>query len=414
MLNLHNQYFLTIMGAALRGKQAELPEALSGEDWNIIARLAQEHHVLPLVYEATYHIPALRDAAFAAMKQQVRRQIMLQTMKTYEFLDLNRHLRAQGIRPLVVKGLVCRNLYPQPDCRFSADEDVLIPAEQFTACHDAMMSFGLQPVEPEGDLAAAYEIPYRKTNSNLYIELHKSLFPPESEAYGDLNRFFAGVFDRAEEEAVQGEPVLTMAPTDHLFYLICHSLKHFLHSGFGIRQVCDIILFAEHYGTRIDWVQMLKNCREIRAEKFAAAVFQIGTRHLGFDAQAAGYPECWRKIAVNEEPMLEDLLDSGIYGGAELSRKHSSTITLTAAAAQKQGTKGGNGVLKSLFPKVDAMKKRYPYLQKYPYLLPLAWGSRMVQYGKEIRNTNHNNAADAIRIGNQRIALMKQYGILDD
>ena len=32
MLNLHDQYFLTIMGAALRGKQAELPEALSGED----------------------------------------------------------------------------------------------------------------------------------------------------------------------------------------------------------------------------------------------------------------------------------------------------------------------------------------------------------------------------------------------
>lgn len=35
-----------------------------------------------------------------------------------------------------------------------------------------------------------------------------------------------------------------MNASDHLFYLICHALKHFYHSGFGIRQVCDILLFA--------------------------------------------------------------------------------------------------------------------------------------------------------------------------
>lgn len=414
MLNLHDQYFLTIMGAALRGKQAELPEALSGEDWNMIARLAQIHHVLPLIYEATYRIPEMQDSAFAATKQKVRQQVLLQTMKTHEFLELNRHLRAQGTTPLVVKGLVCRELYPQPDHRISGDEDILIPAEQFRRCHEAMESVEMVLAEPETDLDGAYEVPYRKKNSNLYIELHKHLFPPESEAYGDLNRFFEGVFERAVEETLQGEAVLTMAPTDHLFYLICHSLKHFLHSGFGIRQVCDIILFAERYGHRIDWEQILENCREIRADKFAAAVFRIGENHLGFDPDAARYPASWRAIEINETAMLQDLLASGVYGGAELSRQHSSTITLTAAAAQKQGIKSPSGLMTSLFPPADAMKKRYPYLRKHPYLLPVAWGSRMVQYGKETRKTKDNSAADAIKIGNQRIALMKEYGILDN
>lgn len=414
MLKVHERCFLNVLGASLRGKRAKIQESLSTEDWNNIWRLAQIHHVLPLIYEAAYHIPALQDPAFGAMKQQVRHQVMGQTMKTYEFLNLNRHLRAQEITPLVVKGIICRNLYPRPDYRSSGDEDILIPPRQFRRCHEAMTSFGMGTAEPEADLEGSYEIPYRKENSGLYIELHKALFPPESQAYGDLNRFFGGVFERAVEENIQGEKVLTMAPTDHLFYLICHSLKHFLHSGFGIRQVCDMMLFAEHYGSRIDWKQILENCREIRAEKFAAAVFRIGENHLGFDASAACYPEVWREITVDEVPMLEDLLDSGIYGGAERSRTHSSTITLTAAAAQKQGTKGRSGVLASLFPPVDAMKKRYPYLVRHPYLLPVAWGSRAVQYGKEIRKTNHNNAADAIRIGNQRIALMKQYGILED
>ena len=356
----------------------------------------------------------MQDPAFLGTKQQVRHQILFQTMKTHDFLELNRHLRAQGITPLVVKGIVCRDLYPRPDHRSSGDEDILIPAQQILRCHEAMGSFGMVPAEPETDLEGAYEIPYRKKNSNLYIELHKYLFPPESEAYGDLNRFFEGVFERAVLETFQGEAVLTMAPTDHLFYLICHSLKHFLHSGFGIRQVCDIVLYAERYGNRIDWEQVLENCREIRAEKFAASVFRIGEKYLEFDADTACYPYSWRSIAIDERAMLQDLLASGIYGGAELSRKHSSTITLTAAAAQKQGTKSPNGLMASLFPPADAMKKRYPYLNKHPYLLPVAWGSRMVQYGKEIRKTNDNSAAEAIKIGNQRIALMKEYGILDD
>ena len=413
-MNAHNRYFMTLLNAAIRGERAEAPEHFTAEDWNRVFHMAQTHHVLPLIYEAIYHLPELQDGAYAALKRQVRQQIVLQAMKTYDFLALNAHLRSSGIKPLVMKGIVCRQLYPCPDTRASGDEDLLIPAEQFSCFHDAMMSFDMVAEGSETDPDTACEIPYRKNNSSLYIEAHKYLFPPESAAYGDLNRFFDGVFERAVEENIQGEPVLTMEPTDHLFYLICHSLKHFLHSGFGVRQVCDIILYAERCGAQINWEQILENCRQIRAEKFAASVFRIGTVYLRFDAAAAHFPDIWQKIRVNEGPMLEDLLDAGIYGGAERSRQHSSTITLTAVADQKRGTKGFGGVMASLFPPVDSMKKRYPYLDRHPVLLPVAWASRVLQYGKEIRNNNHNSAVDSIRIGKQRIALMKEYGILDD
>ena len=413
-MNVYDRCFMALLNAALRGERAEIPEHFTAEVWDRVFCMAQTHHVLPLIYEAIYHIPDVQGAAFMTMKRQVRHQTALQAMKTYDFLLLNAQLRSRGMNPLVVKGIVCRNLYPFPDTRPSGDEDLLIPDQQFVCFHEAMVSLGMTAVDEEADPNGACEIAYRKKNSNLYIEAHQYLFSPESAAYGDLNRFFAGVFDRAVEETIQGETVLTMSPTDHLFYLICHSLKHFLHSGFGIRQVCDIILYAEHYGAQIDWKQILDNCREIRAEKFAASVFRIGTVYLRFDATAAGYPDFWQKIHVNEGPMLEDLLDSGIYGGAELSRLHSSNITLTAAADQKRGAKGRGGVLSSIFPSVDFMKKRYPYLDKHPGLLPVAWASRMLQYGKETRKTNHNNAIRSIRIGHRRIALMKQYGILED
>ena len=407
--------FLKIMKASLAGKQAALEREISSNEWETLFKLAGIHNVLPMFYEAVYASPSLRQAEppfLPGIKRQVWQQVMLQTRRTGEFLQLNQALQEAGVKPLVVKGIICRNLYPQPDHRQSSDEDVLIPEEQFAACHQVMADFGLCAPMNEAEMAAAYEIPYRKAGSPLYIELHKHLFPPESDAYGDLNRFFAGVFHRAIPEEIQCQTVYTMAPTDHLFYLICHAFKHFLHSGFGIRQVCDIVLYANAYGSQIDWALVLEHCKEIRADKFAAALFQIGSKYLVFDPEKACWPYAWQQIAVDELPMLVDLLSAGVYGGADMSRKHSSSITLDAVAAQKQGRKAKHAVLTSAFPSAAKLEGRYPYLKKHPWLLPVAWCSRLWTYSKETKNARDNNAADALKIGSERIELLKAYGIL--
>lgn len=414
-MDVTNEMFLAILKSALIGQKANLPKDVTLEDWQKLFSMANIHSVLPMFYEAVYASSSLQqvNAPFVALaKRQVMQQVMMQTMRTNEFLELNKKLQDAGVRPLVVKGIICRNLYPQPDYRQSGDEDVLVLAEQFETCHRAMKEFGMQTTEDEKDLSAAYEIPYRKMGSPLYIELHKHLFSPESDAYGDMNRFFEDVFDRAIVEDIQGVPVYSMGYTDHLFYLICHAFKHFLHSGFGIRQVCDIIMFANRYGRQIDWVQMLNACKEINADQFAAALFQIGYKYLVFDPEQAAYPDEWSNIKVDEIPMLVDLLSSGIYGDANMSRKHSSNITLDAVAAQKQGRKAKGSMISSVFPSVSQLESRYPYLKKHPYFLPIAWCSRLWKYSKETKRNQNNNAAEALKIGNERINLMKEYGIL--
>ena len=406
--------FLAIVKAALAGEQPSLDREISPEQWHRLFRLADIHNVLPLFYEAVYREPSFLNAQSlpALTKRQVTRQVITQTIRTAEFLELNDRFQAAGLRPLVVKGILCRNLYPKPDHRPSSDEDVLIPAEQFDVCHRVLTDCGMQPTEPLEKLSGAYEVPYRKSESPLYIELHKHLFPPESDAYGDLNRFFEEVQSRAIGVDIQGHTVYTLGPTDHLFYLICHAFKHFLHSGFGIRQVCDIVLYANAYGDRIDWAQILNNCKAIRAEKFAAAIFQIGKNYLIFDPDRACYPDAWRQLRVDELPMLEDLLSGGLYGDVSMSRKHSSNITLDAVSAQKQGRKAKGAFLASVFPAASKLEGRYPYLKKHPYLVPVAWGSRIWDYARKTKNSQSNNASDALKIGNERIALLKEYGII--
>ena len=139
----------------------------------------------------------------------------------------------------------------------------------------------------------------------------------------------------------------------------------------------------------------------------------IGEKYLTFDADKASYPKYWRDIKVDETAMLEDLLDSGVYGGGTMSRKHSSNITLEAVAAEKQGKKAKSGFIASVFPSAEKLSGRYPYLKEKPFLLPIAWADRILKYRKETATGNSDNSAtEALKIGKERIELMKQYGII--
>ena len=135
-----NQAFLQILRAALLGQPAE-PE-LSPPEWQQLLNMSQTHKVLPLVFEAVCACPSLQKAEpsyLQAVRRQAMQQVVLQTLRTEEFLALNSRLCSAGITPVVVKGLVCRSLYPRPDHRPSSDEDILIPAGQFDSAHRILL-----------------------------------------------------------------------------------------------------------------------------------------------------------------------------------------------------------------------------------------------------------------------------------
>ena len=402
-----NELFLQALQAALENRSADWVEPLSDEQWHRLMTMAQTHQVLPMIYQAVSRCPAARSTqALSAYRGQIFQQVAIQAKKTMAFLPLLKKLSDAGVAPMVVKGIVCRSLYPNPDFRMSSDEDVLIPPEKMDLCHQILTEYGMLT----SDDLADFEVSYTKPGTPLYLEMHKSLFSPDSEAYGDLNRFFLDCRSRSVTIRAEGFDVPTMCPTDHLFYLICHAFKHFLHSGFGIRQVCDIVLFANTHGSQIQWETVLENCRSIRADKFAAAMFRMGHEHLTFDPEKACWPECWREISVDYSAMLEELLQAGVFGNSDMNRKRSSNITLGAVTAQKQGRKK-SGLLRSLFPPVSTLQGRYPWLKKFPFLLPIAWLLRILTYGKTHSGAD---AAESIKIGNARVALMRQYGILDE
>ena len=115
--------------------------------------------------------------------------------------------------------------------------------------------------------------------------------------------------------------------------------------------------------------------------------------------------------SIDVEPLLHDSLCGGVYGSNDLTRLHSSTVTLNAVKASRTGEK--SSVLSTVFPKRAYLERRYPYLKKRPYMLPVAWVQRLAHYAGEKKTGTDSSASGSIKLGKERIELMKRYGIMD-
>lgn len=360
-------------------------------------------NMMPILFEAARATPAAGEnaALFAVTKQQVIGQVLNQTVRSAEFADLYRKLRSAGLHPIVVKGQLCSRLYPLKDHRISADDDLYISDAEFMACHEQLLANGLTTDTPVDELATADEVSYTKNGSPLYIELHRHLFDSSEDAHDELNHFFTDL------KPIEVDGFSTMPPHEHLLYLLLHAYKHFVRSGIGLRQFCDIGLWAWEYHDEIDWQRLHEQCESVHAATFAAAAFRIARDYLGIEFDL---PAPWSD-AVDAEPLLHDSLCGGVYGSNDLTRLHSSTVTLNAVKASRTGAK--SSVLRTVFPKREYLERRYPYLKKRPYLLPVAWVQRIAHYASEKQSGTDNSASGSIKLGKERIELMKRYGIMN-
>lgn len=391
--------FLNIAKMAIFG--GDLPTEKM--DWPTIFTLANQQKLLPIIFEVVRQIDVAKEnaALFAAVKQQVISQVLSQVIRSAEFVDLYKRLRVAGLHPVLVKGQLCSRLYPLKDHRISADDDIYVQDSEFLDCHERLLTEGLSTDTPADELYTADEVSYLKEGSPLYIEMHRHLFDSSEDAHDELNHFFEDI------QPIEVDGFLVMPPHEHLLYLILHAYKHFVSCGIGLRQFCDIGLWAQAYHEQIDWRRLYDQCASVHAATFAAAAFKIARGYLSIEFNLSAPWEA----SIDVEPMLHDTLCGGVYGSNDYTRLHSSTVTLNAVKASRTGEK--SSVLSSIFPKKEYLERRYQYLKKHPYLLPVAWIQRIVNYAMEKQTSVDNSAAGSIKLAKERIELMRLYDIID-
>ncbi len=408
MIQQTNKRILDALCCAINGRTVAWGADLGEADWQALCLAAANHNILPLVADA---LPCALPAQFA---KQTRYDILCQAERTAELCLLLEHLQAKGLHPLVIKGMVCRALYPEPEHRPSTDEDLLVDPTEFPRLHAALLEYGMELVKPVADLRESFEVSYRDPNRRLFIEVHKALFTMDEPFMNRMNRFFRAVHSRAVTQRICGVTIRTLEPNDHILYLLLHALKHFRSSGVGIRQICDIALYSDRNRDVISWGGLRRKLSELNALDYARAVYGIADRYILSGKRMTHYLAGWEINSVDFEPMLEDVMEGGLYGTATKSRVHSAAMTTSAAA--RQHSSRAKALLYAVFRPRRVLKEKYRYLEKAPYLLPVAWLERLLRYCRELLRGDRrtNSPLDSIRVGSERIRLLKKYRIIDD
>lgn len=386
-----NELLLNCISAFLKGEKLI---ASDETDWQELIQKAEQQKILPMVYEVLG--AAMPADIYKKCKAAVIQTVAGQTRRTAEFLDVYKELKAAGLEPVVVKGIVCRNIYSKPDYRVSFDEDLYIPREKYEAFHKKMLIMGFEAKEPDYD--NSHEMRYNR--NGFIIEGHWELFPQTNDALKALNKYTEGIPERIIVQYIDGVPLNTPEPTDHMIFLLLHAYKHFINSGVGVRQLCDIAQWSACHELEWDRIRELMKC--IHGECFASAVFDAGEKYFGMT-----FPENWERADC--EALLKDALAGGVYGSSDMNRKHSATITEGAVESARGKTKD-IPLIKTLFPNRKVMEISYPWLKKSGVLLPFAWSARIVKY--IFSHEQDNSAAESVRIGFERLELLKQYKII--
>ena len=404
-----NLEFLSLLKSSLKNEKYD-GEKIDFEDLVYIYKMSEIHHVVPMIYNAAYNEDFFKecDANFQAMfKSSSFRYIFSQIQRTNHFLEVYKKLSEKNIKILVFKGIIFRNMYNNPDDRISSDEDILIKKEDYEKVKEFFLSEGFEFIDKGEECA------YFSKSTGLCIEVSTSLFSHESKAYGHLNKLFEDVFEKSIKINIDKIDILTLSHEQHLIYIVFHNMKHFLTGGFGIRQVADFSKYIETYGEYINWEKFWSDLKDLNYDTFALNLIEISLKYLGFNDDKITYPDNItsfdelknsQKYYINSESLINDILDAGVFGASTMDRKHTALMTLDAVEDKKKSNR-----LKAVFPNVNYLKDNYTYLQKYPILLPVAWGQRILSYLKKNKTSSYINTME---LGKQRIELLKEYKII--
>lgn len=395
----------------LLGCEEQHSLGLTEEQWKQLLTMARVHNLLPLVMEKASEDPDLVQLPeYNVYLTQTVIAVASQEQRTEAFLKLYREFVQNGLHPIVVKGLICRQLYGKfQNHRVSGDEDILVrkadygnvmrimKQQGFAAEHDELTDEQIEKLKEAG---------FHDADSGVSVDVHINLFGHSNEWRKRSSSYFLHVFEQYQEVEVDGVSVRTMSHTDHLLFLILHALKHLSSSGVGIRQVMDILLYMREYGEDCDWDYLHQVLEEQKADVFLSDFIHIGNRYLGFDLHAFHEPNC-------PEELLEDILNCGTFGNGTMVQRTAGQMT--SAAMARGGASGMGGIrtiVRAAFPDKRWMMDRYPELVGKQWLLPVCWIKRWFFFFKLWGKGEENLPVEGMKIGKRRIELLKKYDMI--
>lgn len=290
-------------------------------DWRLVIKLAKNHAVCSILYD----VMADRDDLPAECKKLLTDESRKTVLQSYRLLLLSRAvvdlLKDIDIPTLVLKGACVSKLYPVPELRKSGDVDILIlkPERIDDACRK-LEEAGFKVKAEQHVHHVEMILP-----ESIVVELHTMLAEPFDS--NKINRYMNDVAlhcaDSIVIEEVMGVYLPRLADAYQAFSLLLHMLNHFLMSGFGLKLLCDWVVFWNRsYNAEIEafYLKLINDCG---IKGFSDIVTITCVRFLGLKSENVRFmfdddPNEHQMSDINS--FIREVLDAEEFGKSDKDR----------------------------------------------------------------------------------------------
>lgn len=368
-------YLAELVKAQLEGrKPAELPQGISLEE---IVDISFRNHMDYLLLGALLKVESIPAEQKESLKRKVMSSLMRTMAQVSELKEMEKRFEEAGVKNQPMKGARMKFVYPSPEMREMSDIDILVDADCMKQATEILTDMGYSLLQ-----SIKHHDIYRK-KPFMVVEAHRVMY--DKTVDGEQHRYFSSFSKAVLRDGMKYTYDFNVE--DFYVYMMAHMAKHFYTMGCGIRNLVDIYVYQEKYGTTM-------NSSYVKEELKKCGILEF-TEHM--EKLAAIWLK-GEKSSMFYDDLFQYMMDSGIYG------KDENGIWNKFAEEKMHGKDATPSQLKRwyYFPPISYMSEYYPWLEEHAYLLPVAWGIRawrglFMKKGVHKREMLHDIGEDKVK-----------------
>lgn len=207
-------------------------------DWQEVYRLATEQSILGLVLDGLEHSdvkpPQVLLLQWIGEVQMIEQRNKAMNQFVAELVE---KMRAADIYAILVKGQGVAQCYEKPLWRPSGDVDLLLSEVNYKKAKELLL-----PLSSSNKKEERYSQHLGMSIGQWYVEIHGSLrtgLSARVDKVVDASQQSVFIGGNVRSWDNNGTLVFLPAPTEDVFLVFTHFIKHFYKEGRSLRQVCD-------------------------------------------------------------------------------------------------------------------------------------------------------------------------------
>ncbi len=311
------EYLLYLVKCSLQPEKQWEMMPKEGFLWEKVFEIAENHRVLPLLYDLLIQEEDLTKE----LRQRLQKNANQTVLQQYRLLFLSKSLveilEQETIKCAILKGVTIGEYFPVPELRKSGDIDLLLlEPKELDKAKEVLLRNGFLIKEEQ---LALHHLTFT-TEEGIDIEMHTMLAEPFDNE--KMNAYLRNTLEVCKTgvspKSVLGVELPVLSKAYFGFELLLHMLQHFLRSGFGLKLLCDWVVFWEDTATKEEQEVYLRLVTETGIKNFSDIVTLTCIQYLGMDAKKVKWMEYAEDYSV--EAFLKEILIAEEFGKSDVHR----------------------------------------------------------------------------------------------